>query len=157
MAERPAPPAQPGQAVPVSALLSQTLVAFTIEADNEAEHRLPHRTTEFGPSDGATAAAPWLTSLLMWANCLRQLPDGGITLTELRRRAGTETNLDGMRRWRYGAAAQQKYQARAARIENAWGTRFGAPRVAALRAALEPLAVPHYPVTLHRGGYPDGS
>ena len=88
-------------ALPLSALLSAALVAFTIEADNEAEHRLPHRTTNEGPSAGATAAAPWLTSLLMWANCLRHLPDEGITVAELRRRARTGTNLDGMRRWRW--------------------------------------------------------
>ena len=34
---------RPG-ALPLSALLSQALVAYTIESDNEAEHRLPHRT-----------------------------------------------------------------------------------------------------------------
>lgn len=37
----------------------------------------------------------------MWANCLRHLPDGGLTVAELRRRARTGTNLDGMRRWGY--------------------------------------------------------
>src|SRR6266487_1082973 len=50
--------------LPLSALLSQALVAFTIEFDNEAEHRLPHRTTSHGasgPGDGAPA--PWLVSL----------------------------------------------------------------------------------------------
>jgi hypothetical protein len=31
--------------VNLSALLSQTLVAFTIEFDNESEHRNAHRTT----------------------------------------------------------------------------------------------------------------
>ncbi len=31
--------------VPLPTLLSQALVAHTIELDNEAEHRLPHRTT----------------------------------------------------------------------------------------------------------------
>jgi DNA-binding MarR family transcriptional regulator len=146
--------------VPVSALLSQTLVAFTIEADNEAEHRLPHRTTEFGASPGATAAAPWLTSLLMWANCLRYLPDEGIALAELRRRARTETNLDGMRRWRYvtyapdpgrgqrprpGAIVTPTAQGRCARdvwptaiddVESRWRSRFGDGPVAELRAAL---------------------
>jgi hypothetical protein len=30
------------------ALLSQALVAFTIEFDNEFEHRSPHATTDFG-------------------------------------------------------------------------------------------------------------
>ncbi|HTR93738.1 MAG TPA: hypothetical protein VMI73_18565 [Trebonia sp.] len=39
-------PASGADELPLSALLSQTLVAFTIEADNEAEHRIPHRTTD---------------------------------------------------------------------------------------------------------------
>ena len=88
-------------ALPLSALLSQALVAFTIEADNETEHRLPHRTQDYGLAPGAPRGAPWLTSLLMYANCLRHLPDAGITIAELRHRARTGTNLDGMRRWRY--------------------------------------------------------
>src|SRR5579862_994719 len=36
--------------LPLHALLSRALVAFTIEADNEAEHRLPNRTTSYGRS-----------------------------------------------------------------------------------------------------------
>jgi methyltransferase (TIGR00027 family) len=87
--------------LPLSALLSQTLVAFTIEADNEAEHRIAHRTASYGATPGAAPGAPWMTSLLMWANCLRHLPDAGISIAELRDRARTETNLGGMRRWRY--------------------------------------------------------
>src|SRR6185369_8726861 len=58
-------PSQPSQrhdgALPLSALLCQALVAYTIEFDNEAERRLPHRTTSHGasgPGDGAPA--PWL-------------------------------------------------------------------------------------------------
>jgi hypothetical protein len=149
MPVRQAPSDQPGRAAPVSALLSQTLVAFTIEADNEAEHRLPHRTTGFGPSAGATAAAPWMTSLLMWANCLRHLPDEGITLAELRGRARTETNLDGMRRWRYvtyspdpgrgkrprpdavvaptaqGRRAREVWPAAVDDVESRWRSRYG--------------------------------
>ena len=159
-----ASPNQPGSAVPVSALLSQTLVAFTIEADNEAEHRLPHRTTEFGPSPGATAAAPWLTSLLMWANCLRYLPDEGMTLAELRRRARTETNVDGMRRWRYvmytpdpgrgkrpkpdaivtptaqGRRAREIWPAAIGEVESRWRSRYGADAIEGLRAALAAIA-----------------
>jgi hypothetical protein len=34
--------------LPLPALLSAALVAFTIEFDNEAEHRMPHRTTNYG-------------------------------------------------------------------------------------------------------------
>jgi hypothetical protein len=30
---------------PLATLLSQLLVAFTMEFDNEAEHRIPHRTS----------------------------------------------------------------------------------------------------------------
>ena len=47
--------------LPLSALLSQALVAFTIEFDNEAERRMPHRTT----NHGSTAfPGPWLVSLV---------------------------------------------------------------------------------------------
>jgi hypothetical protein len=52
----------------LSGLLSRALVAFTIEADNEAEHRMPHRTTSQGRSAGAPG--PWLVSLVMWENWL---------------------------------------------------------------------------------------
>ena len=95
--QAPEPPAS----LPLSALLSQALVAFTIEADNETEHRLPHRTQNHGLASDAPPGAPWLTSLLMYANCLRHLPDEGITIAELAGRARTATNLDGMRRWGY--------------------------------------------------------
>ena len=156
----PTPADGASTALPLSALLSAALVAFTIEADNEAEHRLPHRTTNDGPSAGATAAAPWLTSLLMWANCLRQLPDEGITVAELRRRARTGTNLDGMRRWRYvsydpdpgrgkrpgpdatvtptaaGRRAREVWQAATEQTEARWRSRFGPAAIDRLRAAL---------------------
>jgi methyltransferase (TIGR00027 family) len=147
-------------ALALSALLSAALVAFTIEADNEAEHRLPHRTSKEGRSAGAAAGAPWLTSLPMWANCLRQLPDEGITVAELRRRARTGTNLDGMRRWRYvsyapdpgrgkrprpdaiiaptvaGRRAREIWQTATEETEARWRSRFGPAAIDGLRAAL---------------------
>jgi len=49
--------------LPVSALLSQLLVAFTIEFDNEFEHRIAHRTTRHGAS--APSGGPWLVSQVM--------------------------------------------------------------------------------------------
>jgi methyltransferase (TIGR00027 family) len=146
--------------LPLSALLSQALVAFTIEADNEAEHRLPHRTQDYGRSPGAAADAPWQTSLAMWANCLRHVPDDGITVAGMRAAARTGTNLDGMRRWRYvtytpdpgrgkrprqdaivrltpgGRRARDVWDGVPAEIEQRWRDRFGAPAVDALRAAL---------------------
>jgi methyltransferase (TIGR00027 family) len=107
---KPAPsesaPSQPSQghdgALPLSALLSQALVAYTIEFDNEAEHRLPHRTTSHGtsgPGDGAPT--PWLVSLAMWETCMRYVTGEPITVGDLEARARTGTNLDGMRRWGY--------------------------------------------------------
>jgi len=146
--------------LPLSALLSQALVAYTIEWDNEAEHRLPHRTTDHGRSSGAPAGAPWLTSLVMWANCLRHVPDAGITVAGLRRLARTGTNLDGMRRWGYvtftpdqgpgkrprpdavialtagGRQARQLRDGLDAEIERRWRERFGTDEADGLRSAL---------------------
>ena len=65
----------------MSALLSQVLVALTIELDNEAEHRLPHRTTNCGTA--GQGDGPWLVSLAMFENCLRFVADEPITVGEL--------------------------------------------------------------------------
>jgi hypothetical protein len=83
-----------------------------------------------------------------------------------------------------GVALRDQYPALAADVELDWRTRFSDATVTALRQGLEPLAagdpprlfaglepyqdgwrarraapstLPHYPMTLHRGGYPDGS
>ena len=90
---------QPTEPLSLSALLSQTLVALTIELDNEAEHRIPHRTTDYGPGDQGDG--PWLVSRAMFENCLRFVTDHPITVGMLETLARTPTNLDGMRRWGY--------------------------------------------------------
>ena len=83
-----------------------------------------------------------------------------------------------------GVRARDEYPVLAADVEADWRARFGADIVAAVRWSLEPLAagdppslfaglepypdnwraetrpltvLPHFPMTLHRGGYPDGS
>ena len=160
-------PSQPSQghngALPLSALLSQALVAFTIEFDNEAEHRLPHRTTSHGasgPGDGAPA--PWLVSLAMWENCMRYVTDEPITVGDLEARARTGTNLDGMRRWGYitiDGTARKAHNGRPGRnavlrataaglrareiwrplpgfIEQRWRERLGADQLSRLRNPL---------------------
>jgi len=148
---------------PLHALLSEALVAFTIECDNEAEHRIPHRTAGDGRPPGAPPDAPWLTSLVMWANCLRFVPDEGITVGSLRRLARTGTNLDGMRRWGYvtyspdpghgrrpgsgavmrltvrGLAARETWRGIDEIVEGRWRDRFGDAAVSALRSALAGL------------------
>ena len=68
------------------ARLSQALVAFTIEFDNEFEHRMPHRTTRHGSTPGM-AHPPYLVSMAMWVNCMRFVSEEGIPAAELARRA----------------------------------------------------------------------
>ena len=56
--------------LPLSALLSQAFVAFTIECDNEFEREVPHRTAA-DRATGRRPEGPWLTSIAMWFTCLR--------------------------------------------------------------------------------------
>jgi DNA-binding MarR family transcriptional regulator len=162
-AQPPDPPPAPGT-LPLATLLSGAYVAFTIEADNEFEHRMPHRTATQGPPADAPFA-PWLTSLAMNETCLRWVPAAGCTLAELEARTGTPTNLAGMERWGYvrvdrtgappagraraqpflrltaaGRAARATWAPLCALIEERWQVRFGAAAVGGLRAALERLA-----------------
>ncbi len=96
--------------LPLPTLLSQVLVAFTIEFDNEFEHQTPHRTTvsksAFGSSTG-----PWLTSLVMWSNLMRFVGEKEIRVSELQNKGG---NLAGMLRWGYITAQPDPVHARAA-------------------------------------------
>ena len=160
------PPQGHDGALPLSALLSQALVAYTIEFDNEAEHRLPHRTTGHGasgPGDGAPA--PWLVSLAMWETCMRYVTAEPITVGDLEARARTGTNLDGMRRWGYitidgtarkvhktrpGPAAVLRATAAGLRareiwrplpgfIEQRWRERLGADQLSRLRVPLSSM------------------
>jgi len=143
---------------PLSALLSQALVAFTIEFDNEFEHRMPHRTTRYG----GTPHGPWLTSMAMYLNCMRFVGDEGIRVGELVRRARTKTNFRGMARWGYvtikpdprdarpkppasskivrstenGRRARDTWAPLFAVIETRWRERFGEEQVEGLRNAL---------------------
>ena len=96
--------------LPLPTLLSQVLVAFTIEFDNEAERQLPHRTARHGSTihgsreQGPTTdsfRAPWLVSLAMWSNCMQFVGEEGITVGKLEDLACTRTNLNGMERWGY--------------------------------------------------------
>jgi methyltransferase (TIGR00027 family) len=161
---KPEPDEPSSESRSTSALLSQALVALTIELDNEAEHRLPHRTTHYGSA--GQGDGPWLVSLAMFENCLRFVTDQPITVHELETLARTGTNLDGMRRWGYltiDGTAQKIHQGRPgpgavlratarglraretwlplpALIEERWRERFGAEPIAQLRRSLEAIA-----------------
>jgi hypothetical protein len=150
--------------LPLTTLLSQALVAFTIEFDNEAEHRMPHRTTRH---DQPGLRGLWLVSMAMWLNCMQYVTDEPMLVSELEQQARTSTNLDGMRRWGYvvlesesggdlkrkprdltiratkrGQYAQQVWAPLAGEIEDRWRERFGAAAVDRLRAALAEAAGP---------------
>ncbi len=147
--------------LPLSALLSQVLVAFTIEFDNEFEHQMPHRTTSYG-SRTNSSPSPWLTSLVMWSNCMQFVSEEGVTVSELQRLARTGTNLAGMLRWRYitvepdpsasrskqplpnavirptpgGRKAQEVWRPLFGVIEERWRERFGKDEIDQLRESL---------------------
>jgi DNA-binding MarR family transcriptional regulator len=96
-----------GAGLPLPTLLSQAVVAFTIEFDNEAEGQIRHRTTLHGLSKKGSSKstdslhAPWLVSSVMWSNCMRFVGEDGVRVGELEELARTKTNLDGMQRWSY--------------------------------------------------------
>jgi DNA-binding MarR family transcriptional regulator len=134
--------------MPISALLSQALVAFTIEFDNEFERRMPHRTSNHGSTDGSRDH-PWLVSMAMWSTCMRFVGEEGVPVGELERLARTTTNLSGMERWGYIVAEEGMIRAtpkgRQAReiwaplfgiIEKRWQERFGKDEIDQLRESL---------------------
>jgi DNA-binding MarR family transcriptional regulator len=146
--------------LPLSTLLSQVLVAFTIEFDNEFEHCSPHRTTR--ASAGASPGGPWLVSLVMWANLMRLVGEEGVRVGELQDQGG---NLAGMERWGYvvvepdaadarprpprrdwvvrptakGRAAQAVWPPLFGVIEQRWQGRFGQEQIGKLRESLQVL------------------
>ena len=74
--------------VPLSALLSWVWIAHVIEVENAFE----------------SAGFEWVgqhfrISLPMWTNGLRFIHDDGITVDELRSRAGAACNIGGLERW----------------------------------------------------------
>jgi DNA-binding MarR family transcriptional regulator len=162
--------------------MSQALVAFTIELDNEFEQRMPHRTTR--PLAGADrASGPWLPSFAVWANFLRFVGDDGITVRELSSRPGVPRwAFDGMRRWGYvtiapapddqrskppqgelrvglrpaGRRAAAIWRELPAVIETRWRERFGPEAVIALREPSEAILAQvneDLPLYLVGGGY----
>jgi DNA-binding MarR family transcriptional regulator len=165
--------------LPLPTLLSRLLITFTTEFDNEAEHRLEHRTTL---DAGGTGRGPWLVSQAMWANFMQFVGGEGVPLHEVDDLARI-TNLAGLQRWGYivvgpdpadgrptpprrdwivrptraGRRAQEVWEPLAGIVEDRWRARFGVAAVTALRDALLALAtrsgagLPRYlPVVKHQ-------
>ncbi len=134
----------------VSTMLTQVLVSYTIEADYEFESRMPHRTA-LSRAAGEKPRGPWLISLAMWSNFLAYVPEEGIAVFDLERRAGIRrADTAGMERWGYvtldggivrltraGAGAVRVWSPIENRIESRWRDRFGEARIVTLREAIE--------------------
>ena len=146
--------------VPLSALLSQALVAFIVEFDNEFEHRMPHRTTNHGATPDSPNA-PWLVSMVMWSRFMRFIPQDGIALDELQRQLGVtrKSMLVWLTRlgkwWGYvfvdrlngvvrptaaGRKAQMVWRSLEATVETRWEERFGTPTIHQLRECLRAIS-----------------
>ena len=156
--------------LPLPTLLSQTLVAFIVEFDNEFEHRTPHRTGLLGATGGRWV--PWLVSMAFLAKVLRHVDEEGTTFDELKRRTGLKaqqlnqwlTRLSAW--WGYlmvgnglpwnskrlpaaglifrptpgGLKAIQEFRPLEGIIEKRWVRRFGLEEVSRLREALIEVA-----------------
>jgi DNA-binding MarR family transcriptional regulator len=173
----------------LSVLLSQVLLAFTIDFERESNVSLP-----------------------ISANALRVLDEKGVRVRDLPRLTGVSKEAISMsvgflQRGRYlvverdptdsrtqvarltatGLQAQDAYRQLPGVIEERWQARFGKDDIRTLRESLErlvssptaqlsplfkglepypdgwrasvrkPDTLPHYPMVLHRGGFPDGS
>jgi|HubBroStandDraft_1064217.scaffolds.fasta_scaffold05107_6 hypothetical protein len=142
----------------LSEMLSQLLVAYTVEFDNEFEHHMPHRTArgpggpaEFVSASGESVRRPWLVSMIMWSNFMRYVPPDGIPLSQV---DGLSANLGGLKRWGYiiitpdqliratqaGRWAQAGWRRLDGEIDRRWEQRFGAGVVDDLRESLRVIA-----------------
>lgn len=134
-------------------LLSQVLVAYTIEMDNEWErHLLESKRPRI-----------FLLSLVMWANYLRLIPPEGIPAGRLEELAQHKVDLNGLTRWRYATVEPPEERPKAPRrewivhltddgvfacdlweplpdlIEQRWRERYGTKEIGRLEMALQAL------------------
>jgi DNA-binding MarR family transcriptional regulator len=147
--------------VTLPTLLSQTLIAFTIEFDNEWERQMT----------GSVARRFFLVSLPMWANFMRFVPEEGVRVRELRAsarvtEASLRSRLRALERWGYvkvepvapgaeprppfrdwivrlknvGRRAREVWGPLGSDIEKRWEARFGAADIERLREALRAIA-----------------
>lgn len=161
----------------LSALLSQVLIAFTLDFDRELEAR---RT-----ASSSNEPAP---SLAMWANVLRFIGEDGVEVRRLPALSGisksvTHTMVACLARHGWvtveargatkganvlvltprGRELAMVWKSAATDVERKWSERYGSQTAETLRFALETVVshlggtLAHYPMaTPHRGGTPTG-
>ena len=169
----------------LSVLLSQVLLRFTIDFEDESRISLPISANTLRVLDAAGVRVrdlPPLTGVSKEANSM------ALGFLERRGCVVLEPDPSGargqvIRLTGKGLKAQDKYRRLLRETEERWDRQFGSDAVARLRASLEqvlgddallregmqpypdgwrasartPATLPHYPMVLHRGGYPDGS
>jgi DNA-binding MarR family transcriptional regulator len=164
----------PAGRLSLAALLSQTLLAFAIEFERESDISL-------------AIAANVLRLLDEQGVRVRDLPrlSGvskeaiAVALGFLRKRSIVVVEQNVAKLTQKGRDARDAYRQLIGIIEERWQSHFGEDTIRTLRELLEPLAgdlrglepypdgwrasvrkpntLPHYPMVLHRGGFPDGS
>ena len=182
----PRPDRTAPEALPLSALLSRALLSFAVEYEREAGLSLAVaanvlrvlgtegiRLRDLPALTGTSKeSVRWALGILMRGDLAAEEPDPAASRGKVARLTPR------------GLAAQRLYHELAGEIERRWHDRFTPAVTGALRATLEPLAagqppslfgglepypdnwrasvrppvtLPHFPMVLHRGGYPDGS
>jgi hypothetical protein len=157
-------PANSAATRPLSVLLSQVLVAFTVEFDNEFERRM-----------GEAGYPGARLSLVVWANLLQFVGESGLSVRELGVKSfapggRVQFQLGCLERWRFvvlqsgperrpgwgsgrgmradwivrltprGLAASRIWPPLFGEIERRWETRFGREEIGRLREALQVVA-----------------
>lgn len=183
----PDPAALKPSALPLYALLSKVLLTFALEYDQEADVSLALSADLVRVLDDKgvpVADLPRLTGISKDAvtNSLNLRKRGHLVVESMPGKRTKQARLTDT-----GLAAQAQYHQLVGDIEQRWSKRFGGGVVGDLRAALEAIVVsdrltesrlaaglvpppdgwrravktpdtlPHFPMVLHRGGYPDGA
>jgi DNA-binding MarR family transcriptional regulator len=169
-----------GSRLPLAALLSRVLLEFTIEFERESDLSLAISANLVRVLDEKGVRVrdlPLLTGVSKEAIAM------AMGVIQKRRMAVVEPDPAGSRAKiaRFtpkGRKAQDAYRQLLGTIEDRWQARFGKDTLGKLRNLLErfvsepvaepypdgwrasvrkPDTLPHYPMVLHRGGFPDGS
>jgi DNA-binding MarR family transcriptional regulator len=198
IAPRTRRPESSGADAPLPTLLSQVLLAYTLDFERESELSLPLsanfvRVLDEAGLDVRDLPAVAGVSKEATSMAVRYLTKTGLAVVEASLGGGKLIRLTPK-----GREAQDAASLAHVSVETAWETRFGAGTVRGLRAALQALLdqrdgerarlslglqppadgwratkpyveqtnaviddpggkLPHYPMVLHRGGWPDGS
>lgn len=166
---------QPQGIIPASdslpALLSKLLLAFAVEFEGESEVSLAICANALRLMDAGVRAR----DLPRLAGVSKEAIATAVSF--LKKREYAATAGPGLTLTAKGRHAREAYLALVPAIEERWQSRFGGDAMRALRESLErvpaawpepypdgwrasvarPEALPHYPMMLHRGGFPDGS